>query len=305
MSGRRTFYDAFAGIGGIRLGMESAGFRCAGSCEIDHFARATYASNFGFEPEHRDIRSVERLPYRTSVLCAGFPCTPFSTIGRRLGFDDPSSGRLFFELARLLARSRPSAFLFENVKGLLSHDGGRTFERIGNEAEDAGYNMRWQVLNAANFGLAQDRERLFMVGFRSAPWLRRFRFPEGCTSRAPIASVMEQDAGSEHQVSRSALVIYLRKMKSRGPYRGGRFLPALHTPEEMSRTLVTDGDRIMIIDGKQVRRLTPREWARLQGFPEKFKLPAARTRAYRQLGNSVPVPVVASVGRAMRQAMED
>lgn len=301
---KRKFYDAFAGMGGIRLGMERAGFVCAGSCELDGRARETYAANFGSEPRHADIRGVERLPYRTSVLCGGFPCTPFSPIGKRLGFGDPDQGQLFFELVRLLRASKPSAFLFENVKGLLNHDGGRTFGTVGEMLKRAGYMVDWRVLNAADFGLPQKRERVFIVGFRSRCFAKRFRFPEPPGSAKRIADIMEDGVGDEHGASRAVLVTYLRKMKSRGPYRGGRFLQALHTPEEVANTLVTDGDRILIIDGKQVRRLTPREWARMQGFPDQFKLPEARTVAYRQLGNSVPVPVVTAVGRAVKDAME-
>jgi DNA (cytosine-5)-methyltransferase 1 len=302
---KRTFYDAFAGIGGIRLGMERAGFECAGSCEIDRRARETYAANFRKEPVDSDIRLVERLPGRTSVLCAGFPCSPFSAMGRRRGFDDPGKGGLFFELARLLRRSAPPALLLENVKGLLSHGGGRTFARIMEELESVGYHASWKVLDASDFGLAQRRERVFIVGFRSAIRASHFAFPEPRSGKAIIADVLEDEAGEEHQASRAALVTYLRKMKSRGPYRGGRFLQALHTPEEISSTLVTDGDRILIVDGRSVRRLTPREWARLQGFPERFKLPSARTSAYRQLGNSVPVPVVAAIGRRIREVLEE
>lgn len=301
---KRTFYDAFAGIGGIRLGMERAGFECVGSCELDRQARETYAANFREEPKDADIRHVERLPGRTSVLCAGFPCTPFSPIGRRRGFDDPDQGDLFFELVRLLRQSKPQALLFENVKGLLSHDGGHTFDRVLEELDDAGYDVSWKVLDASGFGLAQKRERVFIVGFRSARRAAHFAFPEPRKTPSTIADVMENGVGDEHQASKAVLVTYLRKMKSRGPYRGGRFLQALHTPEEISNTLVTDGDRILIVDGRTVRRLTPREWARLQGFPDRFKLPSARTRAYRQLGNSVPVPVVAAIGRRMRRAME-
>jgi DNA (cytosine-5)-methyltransferase 1 len=303
-SGRQKFYDAFAGIGGIRLGMERAGFSCSGSCELDRMARETYAANFGAEPTDADIRDVKRLPGRTSILCAGFPCTPFSSFGRRLGFDDPEQGRLFFELVRLLRASKPPALLFENVKGLLSHDGGRTFDRVMSELSKAGYSVSWKVLDASDFGLAQRRERVFIVGFRSGSRSSHFAFPEPRRAQPTIGDVMEDGVGEEYKASEAMVVTYLRKLKSRGPYRGGRFLQALHTPEEISNTLVTDGDRILIVDGKRVRRMTPREWARLQGFPDRFRLPAARSRAYRQLGNSVPVPVVAAIGRRMRKAME-
>lgn len=299
-----TFYDAFAGMGGIRLGMERAGFRCVGSCEINKAARETYAMNFGVEPRHTDIREVDRLPRGTAVLCGGFPCQAFSHLGRRRGFKDPN-GNLFFELARLMDASRPKACLLENVKGLVSHDGGRTLDTILGTLKELGYYISWQVLRAEDFGLPQRRERIFIAGFRhKSAWLR-FQFPEGWPTgpRTTLSAIMQKGVGSEFQASKAALVGYLRKLRERGPNRGGRFLPALHTPDEIGNTLVTDGDRILIFDGTVIRRLTPREWARIQGFPDSFKLPGAKTQAYRQIGNSVPVPVVAAIAETMAEAM--
>ncbi len=299
-----TFYDAFAGIGGIRLGMEAAGLRCAGSCEIDPAARETYAANFGAEPRDLDICGVGALPRGTTVLCGGFPCQAFSHLGRRRGFEDPN-GNLFFELARLLHGSRPRAFLFENVKGLVSHDGGRTMATILGTLKDIGYHVSWQVLGADDFGLPQRRERVFIVGFRHRRSWECFRFPEGgpLAPKRTLSAIMQKSVGDEFRASNAVLVGYLRKLRQRGPNRGGRFLPALHTPDEVGSTLVTDGDRLLVFDGTAIRRLTPREWARMQGFPDSFKLPGVKTRAYRQLGNSVPVPVVAAIGKSMVSAM--
>lgn len=300
-----TFYDAFAGMGGIRLGMEQAGFHCVGSCEINSAARATYAVNFGAEPRHSDIRGVESLPRGTAVLCGGFPCQAFSHLGKRRGFRDPN-GNLFFELARLLDSSRPRACLFENVKGLVSHDGGRTLDTILGTLGELGYHASWQVLGAEDFGLPQRRERVFIAGFRHRKAWERFRFPEGWPMgpRKPLSAIMQRGVGRDFDASTAVLVGYLRKLRERGPNRGGRFLPALHTPDEVGNTLVTDGDRILVFDGAVIRRLTPREWARMQGFPDSFRLPDVKTQAYRQIGNSVPVPVVAAVAEAMAKAME-
>lgn len=299
-----TFYDAFAGMGGIRLGMEQAGFRCVGSCEINRGARETYAANFGREPEHSDIRGVERLPQRTDVLCGGFPCQAFSHLGKRRGFEDPN-GNLFFELARLMNESRPKACLFENVKGLISHDGGRTLGTVMETLKELGYNASWQVLGADDFGLPQRRNRIFIVGFRSGRAQLRFRFPEGFPMgpRRPLSAIMQKGVDSQFNASNAMLVGYLRKLRERGPNRGGRFLPSLHGPDEVGNTLVTDGDRILVLDGNVIRRLTPREWARMQGFPDSFRLPGTKTQAYRQIGNSVPVPVVTAIGKAMVEAM--
>ena len=307
---KRRFFDAFAGMGGIRLGMEAAGFECAGSCELDERARKTYAENFqnqsGFnqEPKYRDIRHMTHLPSRLDVLCAGFPCTPFSTIGRRQGFEDSEKGRLFFELIRLMGRSKPKAVLFENVKALVHHDGGRAFSAVLDTLSDLGYRISWRVLNSADFGLAQSRNRVFIVGFRSPVFAKRFSFPEGKygDSRSTIRSVMERDVSSEFDATKAMAVGYIVKLKQRGVNKGGRFLPALHAPGDVSRTLVTNG-QILIVDGKRLRRLTPRECARLQGFPDWFKLAPAKTVAYRQLGNSVPIPIVEAIGKEMSAAM--
>jgi len=300
----RTFYDAFAGMGGIRLGMERAGFRCAGSCEIDRAARATYAANFGAEPKHADIRDVESLPRGTTVLCGGFPCQAFSHLGQRRGFKDPN-GNLFFELARLMDASRPRACLFENVKGLVSHDGGRTLGTVLGTLGELGYHTSWQVLGAQDFGLPQRRERVFIAGFRHRKHWESFRFPEGWPMgpKKPLSAIMQKGVGRNFDASSAVLVGYLRKLRERGPNRGGRFLPALHTPNEVGNTLVTDGDRILVFDGNIIRRLTPREWARMQGFPDNFRLSDVKTQAYRQIGNSVPVPVVAAVAKAIAAAM--
>lgn len=306
---KRRFFDAFAGMGGIRLGMEEAGFECVGSCELDERARKTYAENFhdrpGFcrEPKYRDIRSMTHLPNRLDVLCAGFPCTPFSMIGRRQGFEDSEKGKLFFELARLMDRSKPKAVLFENVKALVHHDGGRAFSTVLDTLSDLGYRISWRVLNSSDFGLAQSRDRVFIVGFRSPVFAKRFSFPEGNgRNRATLRSVMERNVSDEFDATKAMAVGYIVKLKQRGPNQGGRFLPALHAPDDISRTLVANG-RILVVDGKRLRCLTPRECARLQGFPDWFKLAPAKTVAYRQLGNSVPVPVVASIAREIASAM--
>jgi len=301
--GSRTFFDAFAGMGGMRLGMESAGFKCSGFCEIDGKARETYKANFeNSGSEHEDIRSVKRLPHRTDVLCAGFPCTPFSPIGKRRGFADTDSGRLFFEVARLMKSSRPKAVLLENVKALVHHDGGAVLDAILGKMRGLGYLTSWRMFNAADFGLPQRRERVFIVGFRSREFAGKFEFPEPPRIRNSIRSIIRESVGPEFDASRAMVVGYIAKLKQRGPGRGGRFLPALHTPDEISRTLTANGT-IMLLDENRLRTMTPRECARLQGFPDKFKLPPYKTQAYKQIGNSVPVPVVTTIAQNILRAM--
>jgi DNA (cytosine-5)-methyltransferase 1 len=245
---------------------------------------------------------MDRLPSRLDVLCAGFPCTPFSPIGKRMGFEDTEKGKLFFEVARLAETSRPKAIFLENVKAMVYHDGGKALKSVLATLADLGYRTEWRVLDSSEFGLAQKRERVFIVGFRSPVFASRFSFPESGSGPRTIGSIMDAGVPEEFDATRAMLVGYLVKQKQRGRNRGGRFLPAFHGPGEISRTVVANG-RILVTDGKRIRRLTPRECARLQGFPDSFRLPGSNTAVYRQLGNSVPVPVVEAIGRRIAEAM--
>lgn len=297
-----TFYDAFSGMGGIRLGMEEAGFTCVGSCEIDHSARLTYAKNFGHKPKHTDIKEVIKLPGKTLVLCGGFPCQAFSLLGKRQGFSDPR-GNLFFELARLLDISKPKVCFFENVKGLISHDKRKTFETILGTLKELGYYVSYKVLNSEHFGLPQKRERIFIVGFRDGKSYLSFKFPEGDYTRKTLSKIVQKNVGAEFEATKSTLTTYLKKLKERSKNKGGQFMPSLHTLDEVGNTLVTSGNKTLIFDKEVIRKLTPREWARMQGFPDSFELSDVKTQAYKQIGNSVPVPVITAIGKSIKKAI--
>ena len=324
------FIDLFAGIGGIRQAMESAGdFECVFSSEWDRFARQTYRANFGEEPAG-DIAAIksEDIP-EFDVLCAGFPCQPFSiagvskknALGREHGFLDQTQGTLFFEIARIIRDHQPRAILLENVKNLVSHDRGRTFETIRRTLEeDLGYTIQYQVINASQV-LPQNRERIFIVGFRDADAAERFAFPEagdflkGQASRmrggragAPrMRDILEKRVDDRYILS-DKLWKYLQDYKEKHRKAGHGFGFGLADLNGISRTLSAryykDGSEILIPrQGGNPRRLTPRECARLMGFPDEFEIVVSDTQAYRQFGNSVAVPVVRAVGRSMFAAL--
>jgi DNA (cytosine-5)-methyltransferase 1 len=306
------FIDLFAGIGGIRLGLEAAGGSCAYSVEIDRFARRTYEANFGV-CEGGDIHLVSggELP-AYDVLAAGFPCQPFSiagvskklSLGRQHGFDDEKSGNLFFEITRLIdeAPRAPSVLFLENVKNLLSHDRGNTYRVIAESLEERGYNLARRVIDAQAF-VPQHRERTFIIGLhRDVFGGEHFEFPQVPESRRPtLGEILEGAVDPKYRLSEH-LWRYLQDYAAKHRAAGNGFGYGLARPDGVTRTLSAryhkDGSEILVptSDG-QPRRLTPRECARLMGFPDTFAIPVSDTQAYRQFGNSVVVPVVAFLAR--------
>jgi DNA (cytosine-5)-methyltransferase 1 len=327
-----TFVDLFAGIGGLRRAMESAGGRCIFTSEWDKFAQQTYLANF---PDNRpiagDIRDVEAADIPDhDVLVAGFPCQPFSiagvskknALGRLHGFQDETQGTLFFDVLRILKARRPAAFLLENVKNLTSHDRGRTFEVIRRKlAEELGYSLHLRVIDAGHF-VPQHRERIVMVGFRDkvafswddltlpAYGHRRLRDilhpqdgsekPEGHFTVGPDARV------NDKYTLTPGLWQYLQDYAAKHKAKGNGFGFGLVDGSNISRTLSAryykDGSEILISrgEGNNPRRLTPRECARLMGYGDDFRIPVSDTQAYKQFGNSVAVPVFAEVARIMQ-----
>jgi DNA (cytosine-5)-methyltransferase 1 len=314
------FIDLFAGIGGIRMGLESAGGRCVYTAEIDRFAVRTYETNFG-HVEAGDIRQVDPMQIPDyEVLAAGFPCQPFSlagvskklSLGRLHGFSDEKSGNLFFEIVRLIddAASPPPVLFLENVKHLTRHDQGRTFTVIRNSLEDRGYNLSWKVVDAIAW-VPQHRERTYIVGLhRDVYGEQRFEFPES-PDDAPyprLRSVLEA-AVPERYVLSEHLWSYLQAYAEKHRALGNGFGFGLVTPDKTTRTLSAryhkDGSEILVeTDGPQPRRLTPRECARLMGYPEAFQIPVSDTQAYRQFGNSVVVPVIRHLAAALASQVE-
>ncbi|SFO21528.1 DNA (cytosine-5)-methyltransferase 1 [Nitrosospira briensis] len=327
---RFTFIDVFAGIGGIRLGFESAGGECVFTSEWNDWSRKTYLENFG--GDHPFIGDI--VPYTADeipdhdVLLAGFPCQPFSiagvskknALGRPHGFECTTQGTLFFDVARIIAAKKPKAFMLENVKNLLSHDKGNTFriiiETLRNEL---GYDVHYKVIDGQHF-VPQHRERIIIAGFREksgfswdglklpeeGPKLKAILHPEDGTepTEEPFTTGPKGKVHRKYVLS-DKLWAYLQAYAAKHRAAGNGFGFGLVTPDNISRTLSAryykDGSEVLVFrgQGKNPRRLTPRECARLMGFPDSFKIPVSDTQAYRQFGNSVIVPVMREVARLM------
>lgn len=309
-----TFIDLFAGIGGFRLALRNLGGTCLFSSDWDRFARQTYAANFGDEPAG-DIREVdvETIPAH-DILTAGFPCQPFSisgvskknSLGRPHGFADRTQGTLFFEIVRILDAHRPRAFILENVRNLRNHDRGRTFDTIERVLrDDLGYDVHSDVLDARHV-VPQHRERIFIVGFREP---RPFDFPKLESDRTPrLRDILQKNVDAKYTLSDKLwqyLQDYARKHQAAGNGFGFGLADLNSTTRTLSARYYKDGSEILVPQrGKNPRRLTPRECARLMGYPDSFEIPVSDTQAYRQFGNSVAVPVVEAVGAAVLQALE-
>lgn len=330
-SGGFTFIDLFAGIGGLRKAMESVGGRCVFTSEWDKYAQQTYLANF---PDNRpiagDIREVDAAAIPDhDVLVAGFPCQPFSiagvskknALGRLHGFDDETQGTLFFDVLRILMAHRPAAFLLENVKNLKSHDRGRTFEVIRRKLEDElGYTLQTRIIDAAHF-VPQHRERIVIVGFREdVPFtFDDMQLPQ--RGHRVMSDILHPENGDEvperhYTVGDNAVVSdkytltdklwkYLQDYAAKHRAKGNGFGFGLVHGDSIARTLSAryykDGSEILVSrgEGRNPRRLTPRECARLMGYGEDFRIPVSDTQAYKQFGNSVAVPVFAEVARIM------
>lgn len=308
------FIDLFAGIGGMRLAFEGIGCRCVFSCEADRFSRETYRINFG-EESGGDIRGIrcEDIP-EYEILLGGFPCQSFSRagvssrvgLGRSHGFGDEGSGRLFFELARVMGCKKPMGFMLENVKNLVYHDKGRTFGVVVETLRGLGYEVYWKVVDSRYF-VPQRRERVIIVGIRRDICDRGlvFRFPEmGVTDGLlRLGDILEESVDEKYTLT-DRMWGYLRRRAEEQRRRGNGFGYRLVDRYGVCGTLVAryykDGSEILIPqDGKNPRKLTPRECARLQGFPDTFKIPVSDTQAYKQFGNSVTVPLIQYIGKEL------
>jgi len=308
------FIDLFCGIGGFRLAFEKAGAQCVFSSDWDKYSQQTYAANFGDKP-HGDIHAVAvaDIPQH-DILCGGFPCQPFSiagvskklSLGRKHGFEDERQGNLFFEIANILECHKPAAFVLENVKNLRSHDKGRTFDIIFRTLTEAlGYTVYHKIIDAQGL-VPQHRERIFLVGFRD--W-RYFEFPRFPSEGPKLGAILEASVPSKYTLT-DHLWKFLQGYAAKHQAAGNGFGFGLVTPRDTTRTLSAryykDGSEILVAQprGKNPRRLTPRECARLMGYPDDFKIVVSDTQAYRQFGNSVVVPVVARIAAAVCDALQ-
>lgn len=305
--------DLFAGIGGIRLGFEQTkSVKNIFSAEIDKYACQTYEENFGDNPRNDITKIDEKTLPDFDILLAGFPCQAFSIAGKKGGFED-TRGTLFFDVARIIKEKQPKAFLLENVKGLIHHEKGKTFKTILNVLEqDLGYTVYIKLLNSKDFGLPQKRERIYIVGFKKEI---KFEFPKPIELRKKIKNILEKDVVSSKYYLSNTYLNTLRKHKARHKEKGNGF--GYEIVDEIANTLVVGGmgrERNLVYDDRLsdftpktnikgeinrefIRKMTPREWAELQGFPKSYKIPVSDAQAYKQFGNSVSVPVINAIAK--------
>ncbi len=298
--------DLFAGIGGIRLGFENASKRkidCVFTSEWDKYSKETYQANYNNEDVFGDITQIDEneVPEH-DVLLAGFPCQPFSQAGLKKGFSD-TRGTLFFDIERILIHRKPQAFLLENVKQLRGHDKGRTLKTIISHLKKIGYNnVQHEVLRARDFGLPQNRERIYIVGFLDDTI--KFEFPKPTFEPTKVGDILEQNVDDKYTISDKLWAGHQRrkrenKLKGKG-FGYGMVSENSEYTNTLSARYYKDGSEVLIQQkDKNPRKLTPRECARLQGFPDTFKIPVSNTQAYRQFGNSVPVKVIEKVAKQM------
>lgn len=307
-----SFIDLFAGIGGFHLAFDAAGASCVFASEWDKFAAKTYTANFGQKP-HGDITAIAArdIPHH-DILTAGFPCQPFSlagvskrnSLGMAHGFDHPTQGTLFFDIVRILSYHRPAAFVLENVKNVLSHNKGATFRIICQTLEqELGYTLHYKVIDAKGV-VPQHRERVYMVGFREPT---TFHFPAMPRSNPCIADILEEQVPDRYTLS-DGLWQYLQQYAAKHKAAGNGFGFGLVNLQGTSRTLPAryykDGSDILIPQmGRNPRRLTPRECTRLMGYPDSFEIVCSDTQTYRQCGNSVVFPVVATIAAAVVKSL--
>jgi DNA (cytosine-5)-methyltransferase 1 len=309
------FIDLFAGIGGFRLAFQNIGGKCVYTSEWDKYSKKTYQANFGEIPfgDITNSKNKSYIPDSFDVLCAGFPCQAFSIAGKRGGFED-TRGTLFFDVAEILKDKQPKAFFLENVKGLRNHDKGKTLATILNVLrEDLNYYVpNPQIINAKKFGVAQNRERIFIVGFRKDLGISNFTYPEPSNKTVVLEDILEEDEVSVKYYLSTTYFQTLKNHKARHESKGNGFGYEIIPKDGTANAVVCGGmgrERNLVFDDRLtnfkpvtkisgkvnregIRKMTPREWARLQGFPDDFKIVVSDAQAYKQFGNSVAVPAI-------------
>lgn len=321
--------DLFAGIGGIRIGFDRAfgkNIKTVFVSEWDEYAQKTYKANFDDKFEIAgDITKIKEAEIPSFDIClAGFPCQAFSMAGRHQGFNDDYKGMcrgtLFLDVARICEYHKPKLIFCENVKGLTIHDKGRTFKVIRKTFEELGYKVFTKILNSKDFGVPQNRERIYIVCFRNDIAPESFDFPEGSKKQVCIRDIMDPAPIDSKYYLSEVYVETLRKHKARHEARGNGFGYVIRDIDGISGTIVCGGmgrEGNLIIDEREhslvpsthikgqinresIRKMTPREWARLQGFPDDFKLPLADVHLYKQFGNSVTTNVIEAIAKTIK-----
>ena len=298
------FIDLFAGIGGTRIAFENNGGECVFSSEWDPSCQKTYQANFGEIP-HGDITKIDAKDIPDfDVLVAGFPCQPFSSIGKRQGFMHATQGTLFYDILRIIKHKKSKAFLLENVKGLTNHDNGNTFKTIIKALEELDYKVFPEVLDAADFGVPQQRKRIYIVGFRKDLYNNLdFKFPEGQSKKTFIGDFVEENI-TGYSISKHLQDMYLFKKNDGRPVvidknskiQVKTLVSTYHKIQRLTGTFVRDGET-------GLRLLTKNECKAIMGFPKNFEIPVSRTQMYRQLGNSIAIPVVEAVAKKVIEVL--
>lgn len=315
-----TFIDLFAGMGGFRLAMQAQGGKCVFSSEWNKYAQKTYLANFGEMPFGDITKEITKryIPQEFDVLCAGFPCQPFSiagvskkkSLGRETGFKDKTQGTLFFDVADIISRHRPKAFFLENVKNLMSHDKGNTFKVIKGTLEELRYSLHYLVMDGQTY-VPQHRERIMIIGFDRDIFHgeEKFSFPEQKQATRSIKEILDPDIDEKYTLS-DKLWSYLQNYAEKHRAKGNGFGFGMVDLNGISRTLSAryykDGSEILIPqgNGRNPRKLSPRECARLMGYPDEYRLnQVSDVQAYRQCGNSVVVPLITAVSEQLVKTM--
>ena len=321
------FIDLFAGIGGFRLAFQNLKGKCVFTSEWDKYSKQTYQANFGEVP-FGDITKKEikdYIPNDFDVLCAGFPCQAFSIAGKRGGFED-TRGTLFFDVAEIIKKKKPKAIFLENVKGLRSHDKGKTLATILNVLrEDLGYFVpEPQIMNAKEFGVPQNRERIFIVGFRKDLGISEFEYPKANKKKVTLENILENETVSVKYYLSETYVNTLRNHKARHESKGNGFGYEIIPNNGIANAVVCGGmgrERNLVYDFRLkdftpitnirgevnkegIRKMTPREWARLQGFPDNYKIVVSDAQAYKQFGNSVAVPAIQATAKKIIEKLK-
>lgn len=300
------FIDLFAGIGGIRTGFESVGGECVFTSEWDESAKKTYQTNFGELP-YGDITKINpiEIPF-FDILLAGFPCQPFSQAGLKKGFDD-TRGTLFFNIAKIVKHHKPEVVFLENVRNFATHDNGNTFKVIKKTLEDLGYTVYSKILNAKNFGVPQNRARIYIIAFKHDV---AFEFPDDLNIPTKLGTILEKKVDRKYTISDKLWAGHQRRKKEHKEKGNGFGYSMFNADSTYTSTISAryykDGSEILIEQkGKNPRKLTPREAARLQGYPDSFIIPVSDCQAYKQFGNSVAVPVIKSLSKKIIQTLND
>jgi len=299
------FIDLFAGIGGIRLAFEDFFNQCVFSSEWDKYAQITYEANFGELPNGDITKIDKKIIPNFDILLAGFPCQPFSNAGLKMGFQD-TRGTLFFHIAEIINYHRPKIVFLENVKGLKTHNKGKTYMTIQNILEENGYNVYSKVLNARDFGVPQNRERIYIVAFLDNI---DFIFPSSYLQKVRVGDILENNVSDRYTISDKLWIGHQRR-KIEHIKKGNGFGYSLFNKNSLYTSTISaryykDGSEILIEQiENNPRRLTPREAARLQGFPDSFKIPVSDTQAYKQFGNSVSIPVIKALAKQIKLSLE-